>query len=301
MGETKSIGMVGLGDMGSALTDKLYSKGYSLVLYNRTKDRCSRFEGMPRIQIADSLGDLAKRLESQEGPSTVWLMVKGGQPTNGLVAELSGLMQNNDVVMDGSNSRYTDSIENYDKLRSNGIHYLDVGCAGGPSDIPTGVSLMVGGDRAAFDRSKSILMDIAGNGGYGYVGGSGSGHKLKLIHNLIFYGIFPVYSEAAALLDLNQTGPTGFDIDESLRLLESSPPINHDIMAAIRKAFKHGDMLNDAPPQINVSEAVRWFDDNMKSLGAHLPVTDAILGMYSSMPERCRLIYSKAKRIITGH
>lgn len=297
---SNGLGIIGLGDMGGAIADNLYSKGHPLVLYDRSEDKCSRFVGLPHIQIANSVGDLVKKLESREGSSTVWMMVKGGQTTNDVVDELSGLMRDGDVIIDGSNSRYIDSMKNYEKLKSKGISYLDVGCAGGPNDIATGLSLMIGGDKDAFKRTEHIFNDLSGNGTYGYVGGSGSGHRLKLIHNLIFYGIFPVYSEAAALLGSDTADSNGMDINESLRLLESSPPITHDILSAIRDAFEQGSVFDDSP-QINVSDAVSWFNEHSKSAGTELPVIDAILGMYGSMSDRCRSVYSKAKKIITGH
>jgi len=299
---SKAIGLIGLGNMGGKIAEKLYNDGYSLVLYNKTKDEYVPFDGRERTDISSDLKDFAKRLRASKDAAIVWIMVPGGAATNTLVAELSMLLGKGDIVIDGSNSVYQDSVANHDKLKAKGIFYLDVGCGGGPEDLLNGVTLMVGGERTAFERVEDILRIVAGNGAYGYLGKSGSGHMAKLVHNIVFYGIFPVYVEGTELLLSMKSRNYGgdFDVNEALRLLEKSPPINTGIMKAVSTAVRAG-RLPDSPPQMTVSEIVKHGIENADRLGVHLTITSAVLSKYASMSEESRKIYSAAKRIITSH
>jgi 6-phosphogluconate dehydrogenase len=161
---------------------------------------------------------------------------------------------------------------------------------------------MVGGERTAFERAEDVFRTVAGNGTYGYLGKGGSGHMAKLVHNGIFYGIFPVYAEGIELLlGMRNSNPDkDFDVNEALRLLERSPPINTGIMKAISTAITNS-RLPGSGPQMSVSEMVRWEIENADRLGVHLDITRAVLAKYASMSEESRKIYSAAKRIITSH
>ena len=298
----KTVGLIGLGSMGSNIAERLHSNGYALVLYDRTIDKSDSFKSMDKTVISKDMEDFAGKIKQQEGSSTVWIMVPGGAPTNALVSELGGLLRKGDVVIDASNSMYTDSVSNYNVLKEKGIFYLDVGCAGGPQDLLKGVALMVGGDKGAFEKTKDIFRAVSGNGTYGYVGRSGSGHITKLVHNLTFYGIFPIYAESIELLlSMKEKEPDKeLNANEALRLLASSPPITTDIMNAIASTYSNGTMQGDAP-QLKISGMVKQGMDTASNLGVSLDATNAVLNVYKSMSEKSRIIYSSAKKIITGH
>ncbi|MDE1871329.1 MAG: NAD(P)-binding domain-containing protein [Candidatus Micrarchaeota archaeon] len=299
---TKEIGLIGLGNMGKNIADKLHHSGYSLVLYNRTDENYPHFKDRERIYLSRGIKEFADRLNASEGSSIVWMMIPGGKATNDTIAEISAMLRKNDIVIDGSNSIYEDSIANYNKLKKFGISYLDVGCAGGPGDLLDGVALMVGGDNDAYERAEDVLKAVSGKGTYGYVGASGSGHMAKLVHNGIFYGIFPVYSEGVDLmLAMKGKQPEmNFDIKEALRLLGSCPPITTGIMKAIYSAVEEHKLPEDAPV-VKISEMVSWEVEKAGKMGVRLSITKAILEGYSSMSEGSRRIYAGAKRILTGH
>ena len=185
-------------------------------------------------------------------------------------------------------------------LKAKGISYLDVGCAGGPDDLMNGVSLMVGGDREAFDKAGDVLKAVSGKGTHGYVGTSGSGHMTKLVHNGIFYGIFPVYAEGIELLLKLKDEEKNFDTKEALRLLKSAPPISTGIMSAIDEAYSKGG-FSDEVPQMKISEMVKWETERARRVGVSLGITNSILAGYASMSDASKKIYSSAKRILTGH
>lgn len=298
--EQKRVGIVGLGSMGGNVARVLSKKGYSLVLYNRSSGKYKEFEGIGDVQFASDIGDLAAKLRSGGRPAVVWIMVPAGAATNGVVDELSKQLGRGDIVIDASNSIYVDSIANCERLKAKEISFLDVGCAGGPDDVLNGVALMVGGDRKAFEAVKDVLKAVCGNGAYGYVGGSGAGHMTKLVHNGIFYGIFPVYAEGIELLLRLKDESKGYDIGEALRLLKACPPINAGIMKAISEAYEKGALSGEAAP-MKVSEMVRWETEKARKVNVGLTITNAILAGYSSMSDASRRIYSSAKKILTGH
>lgn len=298
---TKTVGLIGLGNMGSNVARVLRSNGYSIVAYNKGADSYAQFAGDNGIYLSKDINDFAGKLHESEGPARIWVMIPGGKATNAVMSDLSAILRKDDIVMDASNSMYTDSIANYGVLRQKGIRYLDVGCAGGPDDLLKGVALMVGGDRAAFDGSKDIFSAVCGSGTYGYTGGKGSGHMAKLVHNTVFYGIFPVYSEGVELLLKMKEANPGLDATETIRLLANSPPINTGIMGAISATVKSGVLPDGPAPKIGISQMVEEGVKTAAEIGVSMSITNAILAGYGTMSEASRKIYGAAKRKLTGH
>jgi 6-phosphogluconate dehydrogenase len=297
----RTVGVLGLGDMGSNVAERLHGSGYSLVLYNRSKERYASFQNRERISLAKDLDDFVQVLRGSGEHAVIWTMLPGGAVTNTMMQELSTRLRRGDIVIDASNSRYTDSIANHALLRDVSVSYLDVGCAGGPSDLLRGVSLMVGGDRDAYERAEGIFRVLAGKGAYGYVGASGAGHMAKLVHNGIFYGTFPIYAEGIELLLKMKEGFKGeFDMGKALQLLASSPPINGDIMEAISASVQKGELPASAP-EMKVSEMITWEAGRAEKLGIRFNATRAVLDSYSKLSETSRRIYAAAKKIVTGH
>jgi 6-phosphogluconate dehydrogenase len=302
MPKTKEMGVVGLGDMGGNIARVLHSGGYTLAVYNKAEDKYAAFSGMENINISKDITDLVAKLNNNDSNSVVWVMVPAGDATREVISELSTKMKKDDIVIDGSNSTYEDSMNNCKILKDKDIHYFDVGCAGGPSSIGNSISLMVGGDKALFHKIEDVFKTVSGKGSYGYVGENGSGVRTKSVHNCIFYGIFPVYAEGTELLDkfVHNSPNDNFDMKEALRLLSVSPPITVDVMNAIAKAYKD-DSFPKVAPDIKVSEMVKSGVKEASSSGVELGIISAILNGYTSMSEKTRIIYAAAKKIITGH
>lgn len=296
-----TVGIIGLGDMGSRIAEKLHGSGYSLVLYNRTKDKYKPFEGRERIRLAQDIDEFAGMLRAPEEGAIVWTMLPGGAVTNAMMTELSGALRPEDIVIDASNSVYVDSMANADALSEKSIFYLDVGFAGGPSDIAKGVAIMVGGNEKAYKKATPLFKALAGKGVYGYVGSSGSGHMAKLVHNVIFYGVNPIYVEGVELLGrLGSDFGGTLDMREALRLYSSAPPINGEIMGAIAATMEEG-RLPEKAPEIKVSGMITWAMQHAEKLGVKMAITKTVIAGYASMSEKTRKIYYEAKRIVTGH
>ena len=298
MDKNKTVGIIGLGDMGGNIALSLHRNGYSLMIYDRNNEKYEPFKKLQNIQFFDNINELSVKINELDR-RIIWMMLPAGSITNSNIELLSKILRKESILIDGSNSVYDESITNSTTMKKQGIFYLDVGCAGGPLDLKNGVSLMVGGDRIAFKMAEDIFTAVSGNGTYGYVGPNGSGHATKLVHNMIFYGIFPVYAEGIALLN-GLKDSTHIDMDEALRLLSKSPPITTGIMNATVELFQKNNLPQNAP-EIKISEMVRSGSKRAETLGIKMEVTNAILATYNMMPDMAKRIYSGAKKIITGH
>jgi 6-phosphogluconate dehydrogenase len=181
------LGIVGLGRMGGNMTERLRRGGHEVETYARTAPE----------RTADSLVELATRLEQ---PRVVWLMIPAGEPTEMAFRTLLPLLEDGDVLVDGGNSNFRDSIRRADEAKAKGVCLLDAGVSGGIWGLTEGYCIMVGGDAPAFATVERALSTLAPEGGYAHVGPSGSGHFVKMVHNGIEYGLMQAYAEGFELL-----------------------------------------------------------------------------------------------------
>lgn len=196
------IGLVGLGVMGQSLALNLAGQGYSVAVYNRRTEVVDEFvNGKARgkgVIGAYSYHDLANALKP---PRRVLLMVKAGAPVDSVIGELLRVLSPGDVIMDGGNSRFQDTMRRRDLVQSQGLFYLGVGISGGEEGALKGPSIMPGGDQAAWDATQDALLAIAAKAPDGqpcctYLGPGGVGHFVKTVHNGIEYGDMQLISEA---------------------------------------------------------------------------------------------------------
>jgi 6-phosphogluconate dehydrogenase len=222
------IGIIGLGRMGANIARRLMRGGHEAVVFERDPAPVRALEG-ESASGADSLSALVARLTP---PRAVWVMLPAGDVTASAVTELAHLLQPGDTVIEGGNSFWKDDIRRARVLEAKGISYLDVGTSGGVWGLERGYCLMIGGDRAAFERLDPIFAALApGRGsipptngregrdprveqGYLYAGASGAGHFVKMIHNGIEYGMMQAIGEGLDILK-NAASP---DLPPELRL-----------------------------------------------------------------------------------
>ena len=190
------IGMVGLGKMGANMAARLTAAGHDVVGYDAFSD-------------ASAVGSLGELVAALEAPRVVWLMVPSGDPTQSTVDELGKLLSPDDVVIDGGNSNWRDSVRRGTALGEAGIGFLDCGTSGGVWGRDNGYSLMVGGDAAHVALAQPLFDALRPpEGGYAHVGPLGTGHFTKMVHNGIEYGLMQSYAEGYELL-----ARSGLDID----------------------------------------------------------------------------------------
>jgi len=215
------IAMIGLGRMGANMAERLHRGGHRVIGVDpgeaaRTSAAARGFQVSASIE--EALGALAV-------PRVVWLMVPAGEVVDQTLAALSPHLSEGDVVIDGGNSYYKDSMRRAEQLRGEEVTYIDCGTSGGVWGLQEGYSLMIGGDAAAVERAGAIFRTLAPgeDRGWAHVGPSGAGHFCKMVHNGIEYGMMQAYAEGFALMQHK----TAFDLD----------------LAQVAKAWQHGSVV----------------------------------------------------------
>jgi len=216
------IGMVGLGRMGGNMARRLARAGVDVVAWDRAAGSRAGLASEPRVAVVESLGAL---VESLPAPRAVWLMLPAGAPTEETLAELRGLLASGDVVVDGANAWYRDSMRRAAELEPLGVQFVDAGVSGGVWGLVNGYGLMVGGSGEAVGRVEPFLRALAPspNAGWLHCGRSGAGHFTKMVHNGIEYGLMQAYAEGFALLRAR----ADFDLD----------------VAGIAESWRHGSVI----------------------------------------------------------
>src|ERR671918_267474 len=190
------LGMVGLGRMGGNMSIRLGRHGHDVVGHARGEES-RRAAAASGTEVTDSLGALVSALQP---PRAVWLMIPAGDPTEQTVAALGDLLEPGDLVVDGGNSNFTDSVRRAALLAERGVAFVDAGVSGGIWGLEEGYCLMLGGPAEAVDRLRPALDALAPEGGWAHVGPSGAGHFVKMVHNGIEYGLLQAYGEGFEIL-----------------------------------------------------------------------------------------------------
>jgi 6-phosphogluconate dehydrogenase len=190
------IGMIGLGKMGFNMARRLIKGGHRVVGYDRAAEQLDALN-QAGGEGAQSVEELVGKLEQ---PRVVWLMIPAGEPTRQQINTLALLLRPDDVVIDGGNSNYRDSIRHAAILKDRGVRFLDVGVSGGIWGFEEGFCMMAGGEPDTFAAVEPALKTLAPPDGYAHVGPNGAGHFVKMVHNGIEYGIMEAYAEGFELL-----------------------------------------------------------------------------------------------------
>ncbi|MBC7231806.1 MAG: decarboxylating 6-phosphogluconate dehydrogenase [Chloroflexi bacterium] len=192
------LGMIGLGKMGGNMARRLLRAGHRVVGYDSNRERMQEL-AQEGIEEASSLADLVARLKQ---PRIVWCMLPAGAATESTMEALIPLLAQGDVVIDGGNANYKDTLRRSACLREHGLHLVDVGTSGGVWGLSEGYCLMVGGEEQVVQRLAPIFEALAPapDKGWGYVGPNGAGHFVKMVHNGIEYGLMQAYAEGFEIL-----------------------------------------------------------------------------------------------------
>jgi 6-phosphogluconate dehydrogenase len=190
------LAMIGLGRMGGNMSERLIKGGHEVVVYARKPEEVQRYVDKGATG-ASSLSDVASKLKS---PRIVWIMVPAGKPVEETIASLLPNLTNGDVIIDGGNSNYHDSMRRAAELQPKGIHFIDSGTSGGIWGLANGYCLMIGASPEAFKLCEPIFKTLAPPDGYAHMGPPGSGHYVKMIHNGIEYGMLQAYAEGYEIL-----------------------------------------------------------------------------------------------------
>lgn len=196
------IGLVGLGKMGFNLALNIHAHKHEVIAFDLNESSV-RSIGEKGIRTVDSLPSLSKRFT---GKKVIWLMIPAGDAVDKAITTLRGDLKTGDILIDGGNSNYKDSVRRAKELEGAGIGYLDCGTSGGTEGALNGVCAMIGGSKEAFDHCEQLFKDISVKNGYLYCGPSGSGHFVKMIHNGIEYGMMQSIAEGFEVMEKSEFG-----------------------------------------------------------------------------------------------
>ena len=190
------LAMIGLGRMGGNLTERLVKGGHEVVAFDRTRDVVDKYV-LHGATGAYTITDIPPMLKT---PRIVWIMVPAGKPVDETMAQLLPGMSKGDVIIDGGNSNFHDSMRRAAELQGKGIHFVDSGTSGGIWGLANGYCLMIGASPEAFKLCEPIFKTLAPPDGYAHMGPPGSGHYVKMVHNGIEYGMLQAYAEGYEIL-----------------------------------------------------------------------------------------------------
>ncbi|QSF45249.1 phosphogluconate dehydrogenase (NAD(+)-dependent, decarboxylating) [Paenibacillus tianjinensis] len=273
------LGMIGLGKMGFNLVVNLLGHGHEVVVSDINPQRGEQLAGLG-AQPASSIEELVMKLEH---PRIIWIMVPAGAVVDNVIDKLSGLLEAGDIIIEGGNSHYKDSVERAEKLKERGIHFFDTGTSGGTSGAEYGACFMVGGNQEVFTAVEPLFRDLAVDRGYLYAGESGSGHFLKMIHNGIEYGMMQSIAEGFELLEKSSFD---FNFEDVARLWSNGSVIRGWLMELAQNAFAKDPQLAGIRGVMQSSGEGKWTVQTALDLQASTPVIAlSLLMRYRSLEE----------------
>ena len=266
------IGYFGLGKMGFNMVLRLLDRSYNVIACNRSPEPIKEV-AKAGADTAFTCADIAKNLKA---PRLVWIMVPAGKPTDEVIFEegnLINLLQRGDTIIDGGNSFYKDTVRRYKKLGERGINFLDAGVSGGPNGARNGASIMVGGDREVYKEYEVLFKDLSVPDGYGYMGPSGAGHFVKMVHNGIEYGMMQAIGEGFEVL---KAAPFKLDLKKVAEVYSRGTVIESRLISWLKSAYEqHGENLEEISGSISQSGEGLWTSQTAKELGVPVPIIES--------------------------
>ena len=277
------VGFIGLGRMGLAMVERLAKRRHRVVAYDQDaeKVKAARRKG---ARPANSLGGLLSQLRK---PRVVWLMVPAGAPVAAVLRNLDTHLEAGDIVIDGGNSFYRDSMERAATLKEQDIHFLDVGTSGGIWGLKLGYCLMIGGDTKAFKRAQPLFKTLAPKDGYAHVGPSGAGHFTKMVHNAIEYGMLEAYGEGFELMHQSEFG---LDLHQLARLWNQGSVVRSWLLELTEAALARDPKLDKIRGYVEDSGEGRW--SIIDSVERGVPMPAIALSLYARFRSRQKESFS---------
>ncbi|GLG01962.1 6-phosphogluconate dehydrogenase (decarboxylating) [Alicyclobacillus hesperidum subsp. aegles] len=259
------VGLIGLGKMGHNLALNMMDHNHKVVAFDLDKNAVARLAEAGATP-AESISDLVSKLES---PRIVWLMVPHGKPVDNLIDQLTPLLSKGDIIIEGGNSYYKESVRHAEELSKQGIYFFDVGTSGGMEGARHGACYMIGGDAEVFKTIEPLFRDTAVPNGYVYTGRAGSGHYCKMVHNGVEYGMMAAIGEGFEVLE---KGPFDYDFAEVARCWSNGSVIRGWLMELTEKAFRADPRLDQIKGVVHSSGEGQWTVQEALDIQAATPI-----------------------------
>ena len=269
------LAMIGLGKMGLNMSTRLVRGGHRVVGHARTDATVEEAVKLG-AEGAHSIEEVVDKLKS---PRIVWLMVPAGQVTSDTIDRLSGLLENGDIVIDGGNSNYKDSVRHAEMLEPKGIDFVDCGTSGGIWGLAEGYSLMIGGKPEVVEKMRPIFETLAPapNKGWGYVGPHGAGHFVKMVHNGIEYGMMQAFAEGFSIMKAKEE--FGLELAQISHIWQHGSVVRSWLLDLAARALDEDDKLAEIKPWVADSGEGRWTVFESIDLDVPAPVITLALQM----------------------
>lgn len=272
-----NMGIIGLGRMGMGIGTRLVRDGHTISGFDVTPAKMSDAEANG-ISWVDSIGSLAAALPT---PKVVWLMVPAGQPVDDALASVLVGLSKGDVIVDGGNSYFKDSIRRSEQCAASGVSFIDCGVSGGVWGLEEGFCLMAGGDKDAFAVIEPILKSLAPENGYRHVGPSGAGHFVKMVHNGVEYGMLQAYGEGFEIMHASQ-----FDLDlKSIsELWNTGSVVRSWLLDLATHAFDQSPNLDEIAGWVEDTGEGRW--TVQQAIDSNVPAPVITLSLFERLRSR---------------
>src|SRR5947209_15850098 len=247
------MAMIGLGRMGGNMVERLMRNGHQTVVYDRSADVVAKYQKMGSTPAGD-LADVVSKLKT---PRVVWIMVPAGDPTEQTIEALVPNLTRGDIIIDGGNSNFHDTMRRAESLAKRGIEFIDSGTSGGIWGLENGYCLMVGGSDAAIKTCEPIFKALAPKDGYAHVGPPGSGHYVKMVHNGIEYAMLQGYAEGYEILHNSKTFPK-LNLAEIAGIWQNGSVVRSWLNDLAATAFSKDASLADLKGWVADSGEGRW-------------------------------------------
>ncbi len=282
------LAMIGLGRMGGNMTRRLRQGGHRVVGSDLDATAVGELAAESGMVAAASLADALARLESR--PRIVWLMVPAGAATEAVVEEAAGLLAAGDIIVDGGNSNYQETMRRARELGRRGLHMVDVGTSGGVWGLELGYGMMVGGDPEAVRHLRPLFQTLAPGpeDGWGHVGGNGAGHFVKMVHNGIEYGLMQAYAEGFDIMRAKKD----FDLDlyQIATIWRSGSVIRSWLLDLLALALEEDATLSRLRGWVDDSGEGRW--TVLEAIALNVPAPIITLSLQSRFASRIEDSYA---------
>ncbi|MFI5214249.1 MAG: phosphogluconate dehydrogenase (NAD(+)-dependent, decarboxylating) [Gemmatimonadales bacterium] len=274
------LAMIGLGKMGGNMVQRLLEGGHQVVVYDRSADAVAA-SVKKGASAAKGLADLAKQLAT---PRVIWMMVPAGEPVEETIGQLLPTLAKGDILIDGGNSNFHDTMRRAEALEKKGIDFVDAGTSGGIWGLTVGYCMMVGAAPGAFATCEPIFRTLAPKDGYAHVGPPGSGHYVKMVHNGIEYGLLQAYAEGYEILHASKHFE--LDLAQISKLWNQGSVVRSWLNELAASAFAKDAGLGAIQGYVADSGEGRWTVQEAVDLDVPAPViTLSLLARFRSRQE----------------
>ena len=278
------LGLIGLGRMGAGLAGRLLAGGHDVAGFDLSREHVRELVDAGGTG-ADSPEDLIERLVP---PRAVWVMVPHGAPTRQTIETMLPLLDAGDIVVDGGNSHFPDSVAHAARCAEHDVHFLDVGVSGGVWGEAEGFNLMIGGPREAYDRLEPIFRTLAAPDGYAHVGASGAGHFVKMMHNAIEYAMLQALGEG---FECMRRSEYDLDLAKIAELWRHGAVVRSWLLDLLARALEeNGTALEHIADHVDDSGTGRWAVDYALANG--IPVPAISISLFERFDSRTETRYA---------